>query len=465
MKRTAVIISCVFLCVLLCLPSSAKLGVEVPEGYVDPFVDGIGDISLPKGSPTIDGDICEGEGWSAAALIDKTNTDGAWGGEEVRCSMAFYRCWDEDGLYFAADIAAQFLPENYLDAGCKDIILSTGRDDIDSDKESTVAGWNGDVFMLALDANDALLDAGLAKEAPAWYCIGIFEGNVLRMYREQINEGEITDQVAIYGSLTESGWKFEAFIPWEIIIKDLNDKGEISLKKEDVVKDGSRFTTGVIYQDRMYDGEGCENATYSRYITIGKVLRDGSDGTLSPGWCLYCYGMFMNMVDANAEDLKETDAVVTDQYNNDITKKKSEKKKNDTEDTTAEDSETANSTDTTAKENDKVGTDTKEGTGVNENKVTADLSGSTTSDTDRTYSPETEKTVSDNSNNTAESEVSLSGSNGGTEGSGTVTKPQTKSESTASGSTSAQTFDAGIVLSGVVMAISALGAGLTKKRK
>ena len=288
-------------CILLTfILSVSVLTVYAEDEYIDPFVDGIGEIELPKGTPEIDGTINPGEGWSSPVHADKTNTDGAWNGEEVRVEFDLYRAWDENGLYFAADIA---IPE---------FIYSTGFDDI-NDK---TPGWNGDVFIISLDPLRELLDYGMGNEATPWYCIGLFEGNVARMYRTQTNAAEITENVKLAGSRTDAGWKFETFIPWDIIISDIDSAsfGDVKLTSEQILKNGNLITASMIYQDRCFDPEAGCNITYSRYVTISKVLPDGGDGTISSAWCLKAHGIFFKISGAS-QDVE----IVTDDGGNAVT--------------------------------------------------------------------------------------------------------------------------------------------------
>ena len=136
------------LCVVLVFAMVFPVSVFAQEIIEDNFVDEVGEIDCPFGTPTIDGTINTAEGWSAAQYIDKTNTDGCWGGEEVVITGNIYRAWDKENLYIAADIN---IPE---------YTICSGLDEIDGKDTGNKPGWNGDVFVYSVDPLQALLNSG-----------------------------------------------------------------------------------------------------------------------------------------------------------------------------------------------------------------------------------------------------------------------------------------------------------------
>ena len=105
MKRIFAALICVLMFAAMLVPVMAE---------EDNFLGEIGEIPCPYGTPAIDGTIDASEGWSGAQYIDKTNTDGAWGGEDVLITGNIYRAYDDTCLYIAADIN---IPELSLSEG------------------------------------------------------------------------------------------------------------------------------------------------------------------------------------------------------------------------------------------------------------------------------------------------------------------------------------------------------------
>ncbi len=272
MKRIFAALICVLMFTAMLLPVMAE---------DDNFLGEIGEIPCPYGTPTVDGTIDAAEGWSTAQYIDKTNTDGAWGGEEVVITGNIYRAYDDTNLYIAADIN---IPE---------LSLSEDLDWIEGDETGNKPGWDGDVFVYTLDPLGEFVNLGFASDVGVWYCFGIFEGNIVRAYRTHVNDGEVSDVVKSAGAVTETGWRLEAAIPWETICKDVEDisYGDIVFTPADLAKAGNKISGEMIYYDRVYDPEATERITGSRYATICTTCADGTPGPSATPWMLKCYGM------------------------------------------------------------------------------------------------------------------------------------------------------------------------------
>ena len=284
MKRIFAALICVLMLAATMLPVMAD---------EDNFLGEIGEIPCPYGTPTIDGTIDASEGWSAAQYIDKTNTDGAWGGEEVVITGNIYRAYDDKNLYIAADIV---IPE---------LSLCEGEDWIEGAGETgNKPGWDGDVFVYTLDPLGEFVNSGFVSDAGVWYCFGIFEGNIVRAYRTHVNDGEVSDTVKSAGAVTDGGWRFEAAIAWETICKDVEDisYGDIVFTPADLAKAGNKITGEMIYYDRVYDPEATERITGSRYATICTTCADGTPGTSATPWMLKCYGMHFMLEAKPASD-------------------------------------------------------------------------------------------------------------------------------------------------------------------
>lgn len=277
MKRLSVFLIAALMLILTALPVFAN-----EYGWEEDFEGEIGQISLPEGTPTIDGVIDASEGWSEPKHFDKTNVEGAWGGQTVDLSGELYRAYDDEYFYVAADIN---IPEYSL---CE------GKDWIEGNDEGDLPGWDGDVFILSLDPMQALLTEGFGTDPAAWYCIGLFDGGVVRTYRTHINDGEITDEIPAKGNVTADGWMFEAAIPWETICRDVDEVsfGYVSITPEDIVKEGNIIAASVIYYDRRFDPEAEQRITHSRYVTVATVFPDGTPGVMGTPWTIQAHGIF-----------------------------------------------------------------------------------------------------------------------------------------------------------------------------
>ena len=293
MKRIFAAIICVFMFAAMLVPVMAE---------EDNFLGEIGEIPCPYGAPAVDGAIGTAEGWSAAQYFDKTNTDGAWGGEEVVITGNIYRAYDDKNLYIAADIV---IPE---------LSLSEGEDWIEGDETGNKPGWDGDVFVYTVDPLGEFVNLGFGSDVGIWYCFGIFEGNVVRTYRTHVNDGEITDTVKAAGTVTDGGWRFEAAIAWETVCKDVEDisYGDIVLTPADLVKAGNKITSSMIYYDRVYDPEQTERITGSRYATICTTCADGTPGTSATPWQLKTYGMHFILGEKPAADTTTADTTAAE---------------------------------------------------------------------------------------------------------------------------------------------------------
>lgn len=314
--------SIIFLAALMFVLSAvSSLAFDVD--WEEDFVGEIGKIVLPEGTPTIDGVINAGEGWSEAQYFDKTNTEGAWGGQTVDVSGNLYRAFDSEYFYIAAEIS---IPEYNI---CE------GEDWIEGTDIGDLPGWDGDVFILSLDPLQALLYDGYNIDPAAWYCIGLFEGDVVRTYRTHYNDGEITDIVPANGTTTADGWLFEAAIPWTTICEDVEavSLGGIKLTPEDILKEGNIVSGSMIYYDRRYDPEAEKRITHSRYVTVATMFPDGTLGIIGTPWTIQAHGIYFE-IDAAEKLPEETDT--------DTSGQKDPTESNKTEDTVVKDTATNN---------------------------------------------------------------------------------------------------------------------------
>ncbi len=288
------------ICIIVLL---SCLGMTV---YANPNMQGdIGNINVPKSAPMIDGNITSAEGWSEGVYAYKDLMATFGNCNDILQSFYLYYAFDENGLYYAADI---------LD---NSFVFSTGEDDIDNKKNDfnikneNVYGYNGDIFTFTMDPLGRFVEYGYMGNTDynGWYSVGIFEGNICRMYRGHNRSGDITDQVKLQGHTTDKGWCFEAFIPWNFFIEDAEDMSfaEICPTVEEMAKAGAKHRAMAIYLDRFVDPESGDVATYQRFATCGYELIDGLLGYLSSGMCLKAYGITLSLEGSHTSDAEPDD--------------------------------------------------------------------------------------------------------------------------------------------------------------
>ena len=281
--------SAILVCVLVLAMTFAMTVSAGPEGIIenDP-------ITVAHGTPTIDGNINDNEGWSISALMNAETLGYYWGQNPLTMDGNVKFAWDDNNLYFSANIieglSAVRVADGYVfEEGANQFNYSTGEDwiDVNTSDPTDHYGYDGDVFGLFLDPLNVFLEYGYTgnQDYTPWYLVGLFEGDVAKMYRQKINKGDITDQVQIAGHKTDKGWCFEAAIPWDIIIKDVEDMcyGEFSIDKTQLLANGALVKASCMYQDRFIDPEAGEVATFGRYITAPTTLPDGNPGHAGSG--------------------------------------------------------------------------------------------------------------------------------------------------------------------------------------
>ena len=397
------------LAVILAFASLLSLSV-----FADPYEITPNDpVQMPYATPVIDAVIDENEGWSAPALFDNPTVGYFWAHQTLTTSADLYFAYDEKGIYVGADI----IERDYVNAIDQNgnpadyvgnyFIPSTGEDDINPDGDKNDYGWNGDVFIFAIDPLGQFNEMGFMANSDytAWYCIGLFEDGSSRMYRSKVNYGEITNQVKLGAQTTENGWVLEAFIPWDIVCKDAEDLGfgDINVTEEDMVKLGATSRATVMYMDRFFDTEGEIVDTWGRYITVPPQTAAGIPGPSSSGDCVCAYGLTL----VNAGDGSDSSA--------------------DTSDTAAVNTDTAATDNTAAPDSSENTTDAAKSEDGEKNEA------ETTKAPVSTKAPTTNKNTSTTGKNNA--------------------------------SSSAQTFDAGIAVAIGVLAVSAVGIVYIKKRR
>ena len=288
--------------------------------------------------PTIDGQINDNEGWSASSPFDESSVGHFWAQSPLASTGNFRFAANNDGLFFAMAIAeageAWKTGENGENVGEEPwkgntFVFSTGPDESGDDY-----GFNGDVIVLGIDPGRVLYDAGYTENSSysPWYCLGIFEGNIVKVYRQKVDPGEITDKVKAAGVGGSSvngpagGWNVEVFIPWSLIIDDVNKLAELNNDEIELTKDqiisavGIETKATVMYQDRYFNAEqGGALQTWGRYITVPEFLPSGIKGSGGSGDDIKSYGVTLNITGTATADTTNTTPGSTDGTTNGTT--------------------------------------------------------------------------------------------------------------------------------------------------
>ena len=266
MKRTLALIAALLMVVsVFPFTASAYAGYTVPNSPVN----------MPKSAPVIDG-VIEDVSWSAPASFSDPTVGHFWASNPLTSEADLYFAYSASGLYFAADIT-----DNDTGSG---FVVSTGYDNIDDDGSSHPYGFNGDVMTLMLDP------LGLFEKtsySPAWYNIGIFADNSVKIYRSKTNEADITSSCQCAGAITEDGWRFEVYIPWSVIMNDVSSASGKNFSTNAVNLSALNAVSrcSVMYMDRM------PGMTWGRYITVCDKTYDGYNGCATNGISPKSYGI------------------------------------------------------------------------------------------------------------------------------------------------------------------------------
>ncbi len=322
MKKFSAIIACVLVFVMT-LAMTVSAG---PEGVIenDP-------ITVPTADPTVDGTVNDNEGWSTAALMNAETCGYFWRQNPLTSDGRIFFASSDEGFYFAGKIVENLHAVNAITGeeviDTNYFIYSTGEDwiDVSTDDPADHYGYDGDVFALLFDPLGRMLEYGFNNDYTPWYMVGLFEGDVAKMYRQKVNRGDITDQVQVAGHKTTDGWEFEAMIPWDVIIKDIEDitYGDVVLTKDELIADGAQHKAAGMYQDRFDDPEAGEVATWGRFVTVPTTQLDGTAGHMGKGDIVMSCGITLNVSSTlkgpSADDTTKGDDTTTNNNGGDTT--------------------------------------------------------------------------------------------------------------------------------------------------
>ena len=241
---------------------------------------------LPFGDLDISSGVINEDEYCAALDFNDNTVGYFWSFNQLTANAKLYFRASENGLYFAADIHEDTVGGNTY-------VPSTGYDNIDNNGASHTYGFNGDVMTLMLDP------LGLLERTPfqntAWYNVAVYTDGSVHMYRSRVNEADITNEVTLSGGLKddESGWYFQSFIPWSIIINDVETLYPDSGLTVNAITSGAVTRAACMYMDR-YKTSGVTN-TWGRYITVCEATYDGYYGTSTSGPVAKAFGLKLNI--------------------------------------------------------------------------------------------------------------------------------------------------------------------------
>ena len=250
------------------------------------FEKAAGTVYLQYGTPTLDGNITENEGWGKSVSVSDKNLAPISDQEITSCpSGKICYAYDENYLYFAADV----IDDDYIFCTkyFEDNIIKNG-----FGKSMSFFAYDGDVIALAFDWKNLLVShCGFLEERPTFFCFGLFEDGHVGAYHTVMGEKDLTDIAKTAGKRTVDGWCFEAAIPWNEIDADLdvNSLGVYRFDYDEMTAPGVASKACVYFVDRFEDEElgdiGLDNV-------FGTTTERSLNGVLTMRSNYYYYGVF-----------------------------------------------------------------------------------------------------------------------------------------------------------------------------
>ncbi|MBR5515855.1 MAG: hypothetical protein IKU52_06605 [Clostridia bacterium] len=235
------------------------------------------DITMPKSSPVIDGTIEDNGIWSLSADHNEDTVGYYWASRPMTHSAKMYFAYDETYLYFAADIT-----DNDAQSGL--IYSKSASYDLEY-------GWTGDVITLMLDPL-CKFERSAYQDTPR-YNIGIFSNGGVGVFRTMVNPSKVNDAKTA-GVVTATGWRFEAALPWSVILNDMKSISGNALSPaltELYAKDAVSHAS-VIYMDRYTTSDGTID-TWGRFITVCEETYDSMKGVETNGTDAKGFGLVL----------------------------------------------------------------------------------------------------------------------------------------------------------------------------
>lgn len=191
----------------------------------------VGNVSVPKATPTIDGTIKDGEYPKSGHIVlnaENMSAEG-WLGE-VTASVDLYAAWDKDNFYLAGKVHDSTFC--YTD---------------------NAEGYNGDAFQVSLNIDNIFKSS--EYDRAIFYSWGLqADGTISVMRQESANNGLIEN--AGKGQKTEDGWEFEVALPLATMSDDAYQKAN----QDAIVEPGMPIGGLFCYLDHTEEGGGVANA-------------------------------------------------------------------------------------------------------------------------------------------------------------------------------------------------------------
>lgn len=187
----------------------------------------VGDVSVPYGTPNIDGTISEGE-WDEAAKIELSSKNAkAWEGivpDDFNTNVSVL--WDESGLYIAGEVTDSAV------------------------KQSSDGQYNGDAFQVSIDMGQYF--ATTNENRAIFYSWGYNENKPMIQRQESKNDAVMYngEGVTVNTVKSDNGWNFEIELDWDTLTNDAKLKGAGDLN----VSAGFKLNAMFCYLD--YDANG-----------------------------------------------------------------------------------------------------------------------------------------------------------------------------------------------------------------
>ena len=202
-------------------------------------------ISVPKATPTIDGEIDALE-WNRDNYIEMDSSNcQAWAGEIID-KVTFYYYWDDSGLYCAAKVIDEDVNLCY-----------------DGDSPYTL-----DCFQIALNPGNLIdgVDQGIL------FSIGVTDNGNVEEQRHNYEDGLITENCVGKGKTNDDGWQLELLIPWDQInVLDTKFTPEVGYKLDAIIclldRDDGGGTTNA-FKTVLPDGDVNDFTVASYALTL-----------------------------------------------------------------------------------------------------------------------------------------------------------------------------------------------------
>lgn len=222
----------------------------IPAGAAD-MVGPVGDVTVYRGTPDVDGEIGANEYAGARTLtINHTNMKAlpdifVHSDVPETLTITAYQLWDDTGLYLAFAV--------------DDITPASGS------IQDNNWQFNGDNLQIFLDpgptlAGQMLLDTEKrgGRRSPM-YTIGLNEDGTFYYLRQLVENEMIVNLTesppACMGKATDAGWTFEMSIPWDMLLTDINEKVDGSTLSASSFREGLDIAAMFIYNDVEIRGD------------------------------------------------------------------------------------------------------------------------------------------------------------------------------------------------------------------